>query len=151
MVKQQGANLGGERRHINLLGKKSAISIGESSQFGLQESASLLHRGVKHLEELHERIAHILGGIVCHIVVENVAPAKYAGIFGIEAEHQSHAQHIEATERFGVIVAILGNKRIVELPYNVAGFHRHFKFLLQMLVAGFHKEAQAVVFAPEVA
>ena len=86
-----------------------------------------------------------------HIVVENVAPSEYPGIFGIEAEHQTHAQHIEAAERLRVIVAILGNKRIVELPYNVAGFHRHFKFLLQMLVAGFHKEAKAVVFAPEVA
>ena len=76
--------------------------------------------------------------------------AEHAGILGIQAEDQPHAQDVEPPERRGRIVVILGEQRVIELPDDLARLHRHLHLARDVLLLVVDKECQAVVLLAQV-
>ena len=83
--------------------------------------------------------------------MESCAAVEKTGIFGVETEHQPHAEDIKAAERFGtVFVDVLLKQFIIDDSDQLSGFDADFHLAFEMFVTFIHKELQAVVFLFEV-
>lgn len=90
VLQERIPKLVGELRNVYLLGEEATVGIGESGKCRVEILASLVGRGVEHLEELHQGHAHEAGAKLCEVVMKHVVLAKHACILGIETEHQAH-------------------------------------------------------------
>ena len=71
--------------------------------------------------------------------------AEYASVFGIEAKHKAHAEHVQAFERlFAVGIFVLRQQFVVDFAHNFARFYREFHLFLQVDILFFGNERQAV-------
>ena len=142
----------GKERHFDLgAGKKSAVDIREGGEGGRKVGVALVDGRVEHLKEFDEGSAHALGGEGVEVVGEHVATAKHARIFGIEAEDEANAEHIEAAQGGGRSgVDVLREDGIVEAAYEFAGLNGHLHFAGQVGVAVVDEELQAVIVLFEV-
>ena len=150
MLQQHLPHLLGKRRHVDLLGKEPAIGVREGGQVGTQILAATLDRGVERVENAQQGVAHVGGLILVKIVVKHVVPPKNAGILGIEAEHQSHAQNVEIPHRARVGQVILLDERIIHAAHNLASLHAHFHFLVDVDTSRVDEKLQAVVVVAQI-
>ena len=150
MEQQRATYLVGELRDVYLLGKQSAVGVGEGCQHRLVVLAALLRRRVQLFKKAYEGHAHVLRLIVRHVVVEHVAPSEDPGILGIEAEDEADAEDVEIARRHRVVPVVLLDERVVEPSDNLAGLHRDLHLFLQVVAALVDEELQAVVVGAEV-
>ena len=75
------------------------------------------------------------------VVVEHTMPAEDARVLGIQAEHQTDAQHIQTFQRFLVArVLVLLQKRVIENAHQFTCLQGNLHFLSHILVPGVHQE-----------
>ena len=129
-----------------LVGKQAAVDVGEGSQLVVQVGVALGGRFVQHLKKVNQRAAQILGGIRLQIIVKHVLAPKDPRVLGIKAEHQPHAQHIQALQaaRVGGIL-VLRQQRVVQPAHDGAGRYGNLHLLLDVLVFAVHQKLQAVI------
>ena len=82
--------------------------------------------------------------------MEHIAATEDTGILGIQAEHQSNAEHIQAAQIpnfffLALRFVILFDQRIIELSYQFTGFNGDFLLSLDPLTAGVDQEAHAFI------
>ena len=149
LLEEHRLDLGRERRNVHLLGKEAAVGVGEGGELGREVAAAQMLGRVERAEEFKEMRAEVVAVVVSQVVVELVA-AEVAGIFGIEAKHKAHAEHVEGAERGGVVGAILHKQRVVDAADDFARLHRHLFLFVQVRLAGIDEETEAEELALEV-
>ena len=88
---------------------------------------------------------YLFGGELTDIVAKELFASEDAGILGIEAEYESHAEHIEAVERLGGFgIDVESEKFVVDMSDYLTGFHRHFHLTVEVYVLLLHKELQSI-------
>ena len=89
--------------------------------------------------------------MVLQIAVEHPPPAKNPGVLGVQAEHQTDAQRVEAFQRLRALrVLVLLEQGVIEDPHNLARLQGDLHLLLDAGVAGIHQELQAGILALQV-
>ena len=151
-AKEQVAQFIGELRDRLVLQREQAtIDIRESGEFGFEVWVALIERCVEHLKEIEECTAELRSRNILDIVAKLLFSAKDTCVFGIEAEHKAHAQHIEAMERFGRCrVKVLGKEAVVDHADDFACFFGDLQLAVEVGIAHLHEESEAVVLLVEV-
>ena len=146
------AYLVGETGYLYVLFfEESAADVGEHGQRFHQVGVALLQWCIQHLEQSDECRTRVLGIVFRQIVVEHVVLAKHARVFAIEAEHQPHTQYVKALQRMGIRgIYVLLQQFLVYLAHHLAGFHRNFHLLREVLALFVDEELQAIVFLAQV-
>ena len=80
------------------IGEQTAVDIGEGGKVFIQIRVPLFWLLVQDLEERDECSA-VLGAVLLQIIVELVSTAENTGVFGIQAEHQTDTQGVQAFQR----------------------------------------------------
>ena len=95
MLKQQGAYLVREPGNLNLFSEQPSIGVWERREVAPEVRVPVLRLGVKYLEKAYQLSPHGIRVELHQIVMEHVMSAKYAGILGIEAEHQTDTKDVQ--------------------------------------------------------
>ncbi len=140
-----------EARNLHIpVGKKTAVAIRECLETVVQIRVTLIYRRIEHFEQLNETLAHLpLPGFEAgQIVVKHAALLpENPGIFRIEAENQSYAQDIEASQSVGGIrIDVLPQKFLVNFADNLACLQGDFHLLFEVFASGIYQKLQAIVF-----
>ena len=102
-----------ELRYVYLLGKESAVGVGESGELRLQIGVARGDGRVEDAEEREEPGAEELGRRRLHEAAEAVL-GEDAGVLGVEAEDEPDAEPVQRGERFGTRLGSRSNNRIIE-------------------------------------
>lgn len=144
VLEEQGHDFGREAGYLDVrLGKEAAVDVGEG-----QESLPLVGVApgggrVEDAEEVDERTAGLLGRVLGQVVMELPVAAEEAGVFGIEAEDETHAEHVEAAQRGRTGgVAVLAEQRVVEPGHDFARLEGNFLLGADVAVAAVDEELQ---------
>lgn len=78
-----------------LIGEQTAVDVGEGGKVFVQIRVPLLRRLVQDLEERDERSA-VLCAVLFQVIVELVSTAENTGVFGVQTEHQTDTQRVQA-------------------------------------------------------
>ena len=76
--------------------KKATVHIREGYQILIQIWIALFPFGIQYLEKLDNSVSQLLSGILLQIIVEHIAGTKNSRILRIEAENETHAEHVQA-------------------------------------------------------
>ncbi len=145
MLEQHVAQTVGEGRHVDVLGKQSAVGVGECHEAGVEEAVALLWRSVERDEELLEPHGHVGGRKLRKEIVELIVHGKDAGILGIEAEHDAHAQNVELAQVFGSGLRAVGREQcVVDACHDGTCLEAHLLLAAYVLVAPVGEEAKSV-------
>lgn len=136
------------RRHGDALGEEAAVDVGKGGESGLEEGIARLRFLVEHLEEVAEGLGEVLRAVVVEVVVEHVAPTEDAGVLGVEAEYEAHAELVEVLGRLGFAelrrAEVEGLERGVEAADELARALADFHLLRDVAVLHIDHELEAV-------
>ena len=140
----------GRNRLALFFAEERPVHIGELGQLLFHETVPFFQRRVKRAEKLAKRHAHVLGTETLEIAVE-LFLCEDAGVFGVEAEHQTNAENVEGVEvRSRGLFAELRQERVVNLAHDLARLDGDLQLALEAVAARVHQELQASDVAFEV-
>ncbi len=149
---QQVFQFVGELRNGFVLhGEEPAVDIGEHTQVVVQVRVTLGNGRIQHLEEREQRLPYLARRVAVDIVAEELLAPEDTRILRIEAEHEPHAEHVEAVQRGRRLGGNVESQQfVVYLAYQFARFHRYLHLTAQVYILFLHHELQAVVFLVQV-
>ena len=99
LIKQKGDHL---RREIGNfkglgIGKQTAVDVWKCSKLSVEISVALIDWSIEHFEQVQNGTPNIARAIFvrCDVVMEHALSTEDAGIFGVQTEHQAHAQNVQ--------------------------------------------------------
>ena len=129
-----------------LIGKQATVDIGEGRQIIIHIGVAFLRLLVEHPEQVDQSAAG-LALMGREIIMEHQVTAKNPSVLGIQAEHQTDAQGVQAFQRFRVVrVLILFQKRIVQHADKLASLQGDVHFLFDMVAGGVDDKLQPMIF-----
>ena len=78
-----------------LVGKQTAVDIGEGRQVVIHVGIPIFRLRVQYLEEVDQSPAGV-SNVALQIVMEHPAPAENPGVLGVQAEYQTDAEGVKA-------------------------------------------------------
>ena len=125
-----------------LIGKQAAVDVGERCQIIVKIAVAPVGLLVEYTEQVNKRPT-ILGAVRLKIVMEHPAFAEDTGILGVKAEDQTHAQRVQALQRFfGFRFGILLQQRVIQYAHKLAGLQGNLHLLADVFIAGIDEEIQ---------